>query len=82
MICAYILKCADGVYYVGSTNNMERRFWQHNNGLSRSTGHRLPVKLVFTKEFSTLKEARSYEFFIKRQRNKKFYEKLISGAFV
>lgn len=82
MICAYILKCVDDTYYVGSTNNMDRRLHQHNAGQSKSTKSRLPVELAFTKEFRTLKEARGFEHFIKRQRNKSFYEKLIQGAFV
>jgi predicted GIY-YIG superfamily endonuclease len=28
----YILKCADGTYYVGHTDNMERRFAEHQLG--------------------------------------------------
>jgi predicted GIY-YIG superfamily endonuclease len=52
------------------------------NGLSKATKNKLPVKLVFVKEFLTLPEARSYEFFIKRQRNRTFYEKLIDGPIV
>ncbi len=82
MICTYILKCKDNTYYVGSTNNLERRLKDHDNRQNRYTKGRLPISLVFAKQFSTLKEARSYEFFIKRQRNKEFYKKLINGAFV
>ena len=29
----YILECSDGSYYVGSTINLERRLWEHNEGL-------------------------------------------------
>ncbi len=82
MICTYILECSDKTYYVGSTNNIERRLRDHSFGQCRYTKSRLPVKLVFTKKFSTLKEARNYEYFIKRQRNKEFYKKLIDGAIV
>ncbi len=28
----YILECADGSYYTGSTGDIERRLWQHRNG--------------------------------------------------
>ena len=80
IICSYILECRDGTYYVGSTNNWERRWHDHNTGQNRYTKFRLPVKLVYRKEFSDLKEARSYEYFIKRQRNKEFYKKLIDRA--
>ena len=82
IICAYILECNDGTYYVGSTNNLQRRLKDHNTGQNIYTKSRLPAKLVYKKEFSTLTEARKYEYFIKRQRNKEFYKKLINGAFV
>jgi len=76
MICAYILECSDGTYYVGSTNNLDRRLNDHDKGQSRYTKSRLPVKLVYNKEFGTLAEARKFEYFIKRQRNGEFYRKL------
>ena len=82
MICAYILECSDGTYYVGSTNNLDRRLNDHEKGQSRYTKSRLPVKLVYNKEFDTLTKARKFEYFIKRQRNGEFYRKLINGAFV
>lgn len=82
MICTYILECQDNTYYVGSTSNIERRLKQHLSGECRYTKSRLPIKLVFRKNFMTLKEARSYEYFIKRQRNKVFYQKLINGPIV
>ncbi len=78
----YILECANGNFYIGSTDDFNRRFNEHENGKNRSTKHKRPLKVVYTKKFVTLKEARSFEYFIKRQRNKKFYEKLINGAFV
>jgi putative endonuclease len=28
----YILECSDGSYYTGSTNNLELRLQQHQNG--------------------------------------------------
>ena len=40
----YILQCADDSYYVGSTWNLEKRLWQHNQGLgAKYTARRLPV---------------------------------------
>ena len=82
MICTYILECSDGTFYVGSTNNLERRLKDHGLKQNKHTKTRLPVKLVFTKKFDTLREARKYEYFVKRQRNKRFYRKLISGPIV
>lgn len=47
----YILECADGSYYTGSTRDLERRLWEHQNGLGANhTASRLPVKLVYCEE--------------------------------
>ncbi|KQP57699.1 GIY-YIG nuclease family protein [Agreia sp. Leaf283] len=45
----YILECADGAYYVGSTWDLEKRVWEHNNGLGANfTRTHLPVRLVYS----------------------------------
>jgi predicted GIY-YIG superfamily endonuclease len=44
----YILRCADGTYYTGITNDLERRCRQHNAGTgSRYTRCRLPARVVY-----------------------------------
>ncbi|MBC7412798.1 MAG: GIY-YIG nuclease family protein [Bacteroidia bacterium] len=44
----YILECADGSYYTGSTINLELRLLQHENGEGANhTKKRLPVSLVY-----------------------------------
>ncbi|MCI5159120.1 MAG: GIY-YIG nuclease family protein [Candidatus Electrothrix sp. AUS1_2] len=54
----YILECADGSYYTGSTKDLERRLAQHQAGEgSRHTARRLPVKLLYYEEFSRIDEA-------------------------
>lgn len=54
----YILKCADGSYYTGSTHNLEKRFEEHQSGeLQGYTSSRLPVKLVWSNEFPNYNEA-------------------------
>jgi putative endonuclease len=51
----YILECNDGTYYVGSTNNLELRLTQHQNGEGANhTKKRLPVKLVYYEEFQRI----------------------------
>lgn len=51
----YILKCADGTYYTGSTKNLEVRIQQHQNGQgARYTQKRLPVKLEYFEEYSRI----------------------------
>ena len=55
---AYILKCSDGSYYTGSTNNLESRLEQHNKGEGANyTKNRLPVKLIYSEEYSRIDKA-------------------------
>jgi predicted GIY-YIG superfamily endonuclease len=54
----YILKCADGSYYTGSTIDLEMRMTQHQTGYFKGyTSSRLPVELVWQQDFSTEHEA-------------------------
>jgi putative endonuclease len=48
----YILECSDGSYYTGSTNNIQNRLWQHQQGTEPHsyTYPRRPVKLAWTSE--------------------------------
>lgn len=54
----YILECADGTFYTGSTPDLERRIIQHNSGEGAIyTAKRLPVKLVYNEWFSLIGQA-------------------------
>ena len=54
----YILLCADNSYYTGSTNNLELRLQQHQNGEgAKHTRGRLPVELVYFEEFERIDNA-------------------------
>ena len=58
MAWMYILECADGSYYVGSTKNLDQRIAQHQSGNgSRYTSSRLPVKLVYGEEYERVADA-------------------------
>ncbi len=69
----YILECADKSFYVGCTNDLERRLKQHNNSKwgAHYTKTRRPVILKYSESFSTLKEARHRESEIKGWRREK-----------
>ena len=67
MCWTYIVECADGSYYCGWTNNVNKRLAAHNAGKgAKYTKPRLPVKLVYQEEFSTKEEAMSREWHIKQ----------------
>lgn len=58
----YLLKCSDGTYYTGVTNDVGRRVDQHNAGKgAKYTRGRRPVKLVSTVECEGLSAAQSLE---------------------
>ena len=48
----YILRCSDGSYYTGSTDDIKKRLWQHEQGVEPSsyTFSRRPVKLMWASE--------------------------------
>jgi len=77
----YILKCADGSYYTGSTTNLEWRISQHMTGKgSKYTSSRLPVTLVYAFESNSIVESKNHEHQIKGwSRAKK--EALIRGDY-
>lgn len=68
----YILKCSDGSYYTGHTDNLEYRIAQHGEGkIDGYTAPRLPVTLVFAEQFFTRLEALEMERRIKGWSRKK-----------
>lgn len=75
----YILECADGSYYTGSTKDLEKRLDQHQNGDGANhTKKRLPVKLVYFEEYSRIDWAFYREKQVQKWRRKK-KEALING---
>jgi putative endonuclease len=77
----YILTCADGSFYVGSTRDLERRIRQHNDGEgARYTMTRLPVVLSYFEEFDRIDLAYSREKQVQGWSRAKRIA-LISGAY-
>ena len=75
----YILECADGTYYTGSTTNLEIRLEQHQSGDGANhTKKRLPVKLVYAEQFDTVETAFHREKQVQGW-NRRKKEALISG---
>ena len=76
----YILKCSDGSYYTGHTDNLEQRINQHNSRHFPGcyTASRLPVEMIFDQTFATREEALTAERQIKGWSRKK-KEAMIRG---
>jgi len=68
MYHVYILTCADGTLYTGSTNDLVRRLREHNGAKSgaRYTKMRRPVTLAYSESLSSYADARRREAALKR----------------
>lgn len=79
MYFLYILQNSkNGGYYIGSTSNTERRLLEHNSGKTKSLKYLRPLKIVFKKEFPTEREAKQMELKLKKFKNKKILERIIT----
>jgi putative endonuclease len=76
----YILKCSDDSYYTGVTNDIDRRFYEHQSGLNPNayTHNRRPVELVFCEEYGDINQAIAFEKQVKGWTRKK-KEAIIAG---
>lgn len=63
----YMLKCKDGTYYTGYTNDLEKRVKAHNEGKgAKYTKGRGPVELVYYEEYEEKTVAMRREWEIKK----------------
>jgi putative endonuclease len=63
----YMLRCSDGSFYIGWTNNLKLRVATHNAGRGgKYTRSRCPVELVYYETFPTKQEAMSREWHLKQ----------------
>ena len=67
-------------YYIGSTNDIHRRLYEHNIGHSTFTKTGIPWSLVFSKQFPSLELARKEELRIKKCKSRKYIENYIKSA--
>ena len=66
MFYVYILRSTqDHDLYLGSTNNLRRRFEEHNKGKVYSTKLRIPFELIYYEAYKAEKDAREREHNLK-----------------
>ena len=83
MAWTYILECADGSYYVGSTTDLDRRISEHNLGEGATytrPARRRPVTLVWSAQFDRVDDAYYLEKQVQNWSRAK-REALIDGRF-
>ncbi len=64
-------------FYVGYTNDLERRLSEHNRKKGKFTDAGIPWKLVYSELFTKKKDAMERERFIKSRKSKPFIKELI-----
>ena len=70
MFTTYILESESTQrLYIGQTNDIERRFSQHQNNTMKSTKNRGPWKILYTADFETRSEAVQLELKLKNMKN-------------
>jgi putative endonuclease len=69
----YVLKCSDNSYYTGVTNNLEKRFSEHEEGHNPKsyTFSRRPLGLMFFETFNNPTDAIAFEKKVKGWSRKK-----------
>ncbi|MFA6588683.1 MAG: GIY-YIG nuclease family protein [Patescibacteria group bacterium] len=73
----YGLSCKDDYLYIGSTNSLKRRVFEHDAGKCLTSKNRLPCKLKFYIAVNTEKTARNLEKYLKTGSGKAILKKRI-----
>lgn len=77
----YILQSLkNGRFYIGSTDNLQRRVDEHLKGKSTYTRQLLPLKPVFSQQVESLSEARKIERKLKRLKSRKIIEQIVQDG--
>ena len=70
MFYVYVLKSKkDNSIYIGCTNDLKRRFEEHNSGLSKATKNKTPFALVYYESYLSFSDARKREARLKKFKN-------------
>ncbi len=82
MFYVYVLRSVpSGRFYIGSTENIENRLNEHNNGEVKATRSYRPWNIVYTESFVTRSEAYRRERQIKNWKNPDFMVRKL-GIFI
>lgn len=67
-------------FYIGSTNDLERRVLEHNSGKNKYTNLNKPFKLVFSQIFEELTMARKVEYKLKQLKSRRVIFNIIESG--
>ena len=63
--------------YVGSTDDVERRLGEHNEGRGASTSKYRPWRILYTETFVTREEALEREKYLKSRSGRRFLKRVV-----
>lgn len=73
--CIYVLKCSDGSFYKGQTNDFPRRIIEHKSGKVSWTAKNLPIEVLHWEVYPTREEAVKREDYLKSGRGREWLQK-------
>ena len=76
----YVLRCADGKLYIGSTRELNQRLEAHKMGRVKTTKGRRPVNLIYTEELADYREAKKRELYLKTGTGRDWLKDKIKGC--
>jgi len=82
MFYNYILQSSkNGELYCGFTDNLERRFKEHNKGLNMSTRPFAPWKLIYYEACLNMDDAKRREHYLKTTQGKRLLKRRLKEYF-
>ena len=66
--------------YVGHTNDLLRRMFEHNSGKVKTTKRYKPLNLIYKETYQTREEARAREVYFKTSAGRKKIKKILQKA--
>lgn len=76
----FLRSLKDDSIYIGVTDNIKRRFKEHNSGSSKSTAPKRPWIIARIEKYNNIKSAYRREKFLKSKKSKKIIEKIINSG--
>ena len=76
-----LLSCKDNKYYIGYTDNVDKRLEKHNQGSVPSTKDRRPLSLIYYEGYLDQRDALGREKFLKSGSGHRYLKKQLTNYF-
>jgi putative endonuclease len=77
----YLLENIDGKLYIGSTNDLKKRLFEHNKKLNFSTKHFVPWQLAHYEAYRNKKDAQRREKYLKTNQGSRLLKRMLKEYF-